>query len=79
MEWLDNLRNSDCIVEDLKLLYNGREPIEGMLASSKKGELYNINRTAAVVEQSEIKLKVNLKTANPQAASMEVSIHRTSP
>jgi hypothetical protein len=73
---LDNLGGSDCTVEDIKLFYNGREALEGMLSVIKEGELYNINRTAAVVEQSKITLKVKLKTVNPQAAAMDFSIQR---
>ncbi len=73
---LDDLGDVDCRVESIKLLYNDREVLEGMLAAIKEGELYNINRTAAVVEKSKIRLKIKLKTEKPKDAKIEISIKR---
>jgi len=72
----DNLNGSDCTVEDIELLYNGRAVLEGMLSPIKDGELYNINRTAAIVEHSEITLRLRITTTDARAAAMEVSIQR---
>jgi hypothetical protein len=73
---LDNLDESDCRIESIKLLYNGREVLEGMLSAIKEGELYNINRTAAVVEKSKITLRIKLNTKKSRDAKMEISIKR---
>ena len=72
----DKQGDSDCTLEDIKLLYNGREVLESMLSAIKAGELYNINRTAAVVPESRIVLKVRFKTARPQAGAVEAFIQR---
>lgn len=73
---LDDLGDAECRVESIKLLYNRREVLEGMLSPIKEGELYNINRTAAVVEKSKITLKIKLQTENPKDATIEISIKR---
>ena len=73
---LDDLGESGIDLQNIKLLYNGREVLEGMLSPIEQGELYNINRTAAVVEQSKITLKLKLKTKEPQKARLEISIKR---
>ncbi|MCK5806700.1 MAG: hypothetical protein KAI66_27975, partial [Lentisphaeria bacterium] len=72
----DNQGDSDCTLEDIKLLYNGREVLEGMLSTVKAGELYNINRTAAVVPESRIVLKVRFKTDKLRVGAMEVLVQR---
>jgi alpha-L-fucosidase len=73
---LDDLGESDCRVERTRLLYNGREVLESMLSPIKEGELYNINRTAVVVDKSRITLKIRLKTEKVKQAKMEISIKR---
>ncbi len=73
---LDNLDDSDCRIESIRLLYNGREVLEGMLSAIKEDELYNINRTAAVVDSSKITLKITLRAKKPKYAKMEISIKR---
>ncbi len=47
-----------------------------MLSAIKEGELYNINRTAAVVEKSKITLRIKLNTKKSRDAKMEISIKR---
>jgi alpha-L-fucosidase len=73
---LDDLDESDIEIESIRLLYNGREALEGILSPIQQGELYTINRTAAVVQQSNITLKLNLRTEKSQEARMEISIKR---
>ncbi len=73
---LDDLGQSDIDLQSIELLYNGREVIEGMLSPIKEDELYNINRTAAVVDQSKITLKLKLRTATPEKAKVGISIKR---
>jgi len=73
---LDDLGESGVNIESMQLLYNDREVLEGMLSAIEEGELYNINRTAAVVEQSKITLKLKLKANKPQEARLEISIKR---
>jgi len=74
---VDDLGAGACAVERLTLLYNGREVVEGMLSAIAPGALYNINRTAAVVERSEITLQMALRTATPSTAHVELSIQRS--
>ena len=66
----------DCRVESIKLLYNGRGVLEGMLSAIKEGELYNINRTAAVVDSSQITLMIKLRAKKPKQAKVEIAVKR---
>ncbi len=75
-QFLVRLDKSDVELQSIQLLYNGRKVLEGMLSPIQQGELYNINRTAAVVEQSKIMLRLKLKTDKPQKAKMEISVKR---
>ena len=72
----DNAGDSRCQVKSIGLLYNDREVLEGMLSAIKEGELYNINRTAAIVEESKIPLKIKVEARKTKDARMEVSIKR---
>ena len=61
----------------MMLLYNGREVVDSMLSAIAPGELYNINRTAAVVESSAITLRVSLRATSPEPARVDLSIQRS--
>ena len=74
---IDSRGAARCEVERMTLLYNGREVVDSMLSAIAPGELYNINRTAAVVEGSAITLHVSLRAASPEPARVDVSIQRS--
>jgi len=73
---LDDLGESSVDLQGIQLLYNRREVLAGLLSPIEDGELYNINRTAAVVEQSEITLRLTLRTDKPRGVRLEICIKR---
>lgn len=73
----DDLGDPACRIEEIELFYNGRRVMDGVLSPIEAGQLYNINRTAAVVDASRITLRLKLVTTDPRGAAAEVSIQRT--
>lgn len=73
---LENLGETACVIDDVKLFYDGRPVLAEMLTTVKAGELYSINRTAQIIEGSLITLKMKLRTENPKGVSAVVLIKR---
>ena len=61
---LVNRDDSICEIASVELLYNGQKVVKGMLSVEEKGKVYNINRTAQIVDETVIELKMKLKSEN---------------
>jgi len=73
---LENLGETACVIDDVNLFYDGSPVLAEMLTTLKAGELYNINRTAQIIQASLITLKMKLRTENPKGVSAVVLIKR---
>ena len=71
---LEHFGETACVIDDVKLFYEGRPVLAEMLTTVRAGELYSINRTARIIEASLITLKMKLRTEKPKGLSAVVLI-----